>query len=75
MSIYPFKRKGFALQVLGLKESEYNVINSDTKGAKEKNEKVFLEKERILKSHFESCDQPCQQKSYLLSFFWLYFRL
>ena len=56
MSIYPSKRKGFALQALGLKESKYNLINNETIGAMQKNGKVFLEKERILKCHFESCD-------------------
>ena len=40
-NIYPSKRKEFALQALGMKESKYYYMNNVFKGAEKKNKQVF----------------------------------
>ena len=42
-SVYPSKRKHFALHTLGLEESEYDKINTETKGAWKRNLEVVFE--------------------------------
>ena len=42
-SIYPSKRKSFALHALGLEESEYDKIITETIGARKRNLKVVFE--------------------------------
>ena len=42
-SVYPSKRKHFALLALGLEESEYDQIITETKGAKKRNAEVVFE--------------------------------
>ena len=48
-SVYPSKRKHFALHALGLEQSEYDQIITRTKGAKRRNDEVVSENDLYFK--------------------------
>ena len=48
-SVFPFKRKYFALHTLGLEESEYDEIITETIGAEDRNYEVVFENDLYFK--------------------------